>query len=95
MSKPSIILVGNKSDIAQKAVSTDAAQVRAYHWQCADEVHATYSTGLGQQLAEKNGMLFIEASAKNAANVEDAFVNLVSEILQKTCVCFLPRIPPH
>merc|ERR1712093_609036 len=42
------------------------------------------STETAQRFAEKNGLQFIEASAKDSSNVETAFVNLVSEILQQT-----------
>eukprot|EP01090_Pellita_catalonica_P002704 TRINITY_DN12278_c0_g1_i1.p1 TRINITY_DN12278_c0_g1~~TRINITY_DN12278_c0_g1_i1.p1 ORF type:complete len:230 (+),score=20.64 TRINITY_DN12278_c0_g1_i1:29-691(+) len=61
--KPSIILVGNKSDLEadQRKVSLDAAQ----------------------KLANRNKLLAIEASAKQASNVETAFVNLVTEILER------------
>jgi GTPase involved in cell partitioning and DNA repair len=46
------------------------------------------ATETAQRFAEKNGLQFIEASAKDSSNVETAFVNLVSEILQQT---YAPR----
>jgi len=61
VSKPSIILVGNKCDLPQRAVSTEAAQ----------------------RFADTHAIQFIEASAKNSSNVDTAFINLVSEILQQ------------
>jgi GTPase SAR1 family protein len=42
------------------------------------------SSETAQRFAEKHGLQFIEASAKDSSNVETAFVNLVSEILQQT-----------
>eukprot|EP01087_Luapelamoeba_hula_P007731 TRINITY_DN1898_c0_g1_i1.p1 TRINITY_DN1898_c0_g1~~TRINITY_DN1898_c0_g1_i1.p1 ORF type:complete len:217 (+),score=41.60 TRINITY_DN1898_c0_g1_i1:113-763(+) len=36
-----------------------------------------------QKLAERNGLLWIETSAKDSSNVETAFINLVSDILAK------------
>ncbi|KAG6392856.1 hypothetical protein SASPL_147084 [Salvia splendens] len=57
-----IILVGNKSDLAQRrAVSKEE----------------------GEQFAKENGLLFLEASARTAQNVEEAFTNTATKILQK------------
>ncbi|KAL6520196.1 Ras-related protein RABB1b [Orobanche minor] len=57
-----IMLVGNKSDLAQRrAVSEEE----------------------GEQFAKENGLLFLEASARTAKNVEEAFTNTASKILQK------------
>ncbi|KAL6518782.1 Ras-related protein RABB1b [Orobanche hederae] len=57
-----IMLVGNKSDLAQRrAVSEEE----------------------GEQFAKENGLLFLEASARTAKNVEEAFTNTASQILQK------------
>jgi len=41
------------------------------------------SVEMAQKVAEKNDLLFIEASAKESSNVETAFINLVSDILAK------------
>ncbi|KAI8010044.1 Ras-related protein RABB1b [Camellia lanceoleosa] len=37
----------------------------------------------GEQFAKENGLLFLEASAKAAQNVEEAFIKTVAKILQK------------
>ncbi|KAG6424770.1 hypothetical protein SASPL_115190 [Salvia splendens] len=37
----------------------------------------------GEQFAKENGLLFLEASARTAQNVEEAFTNTATKILQK------------
>ncbi|XP_019167711.1 PREDICTED: ras-related protein RABB1b-like [Ipomoea nil] len=37
----------------------------------------------GEQFAKENGLLFLEASAKTAQNVEEAFIRTASKVLQK------------
>ncbi|KAL6064351.1 Ras-related protein Rab-1A [Balamuthia mandrillaris] len=46
-------------------------------------------TQTAKDLANKNGLLHIETSARTSANVDTAFINLVSDILAKVYV-FLP-----
>jgi len=41
------------------------------------------TTEMAQKLADRNDLLFIEASARESSNVETAFINLVSDILAK------------
>jgi len=40
-------------------------------------------TETAMKVADTNDLLCIETSAKNSSNVETAFINLVSDILQK------------
>ena len=78
--KPCIILVGNKNDLAnKKVVKTETAMVRM-----ACIARKTHSSE--QKVADTNDLLCIETSAKNSSNVETAFINLVSDILQKVYV---------
>ncbi|KAL7219101.1 hypothetical protein ACSBR2_012222 [Camellia fascicularis] len=37
----------------------------------------------GEQFAKENGLLFLEASARTAQNVEEAFIKTAAKILQK------------
>jgi len=37
----------------------------------------------GEQFAQENGLIFIETSAKTAANVEEAFINTAKKIYEK------------
>lgn len=53
------LLVGNKSDRADRIVSTET----------------------GQAMATQLGIPFLETSAKNAANVEEAFLTMASELI--------------
>lgn len=53
-----IILVGNKSDLDRREVTTEE----------------------GVEFAEKNGLLFIETSAKTSNNVEEAFMKVAEKI---------------
>eukprot|EP01133_Synstelium_polycarpum_P001427 gene1427-1656_t len=41
------------------------------------------TTEEGAQFAQENGLIFLETSAKTAANVEDAFINTAQQIYQK------------
>jgi len=41
------------------------------------------STEEGEQFAKENGLIFIETSAKTAANVEEAFINTAKKIYEK------------
>ena len=59
------LLVGNKSDKTDKAVSTDKAKA--------------FATSLG--------VPFLETSAKNASNVEEAFLTMTAELIKMRCVC--------
>ncbi|GLU11355.1 hypothetical protein SLE2022_281100 [Rubroshorea leprosula] len=40
------------------------------------------SKGEGEQFAKENGLLFLEASARTAQNVEEAFIKTAAKILQ-------------
>ena len=37
----------------------------------------------GEQFAEENGLIFLETSAKTAANVEQAFIKTAEKIYEK------------
>lgn len=41
------------------------------------------STKEGEQFAEENGLIFLETSAKTAANVEQAFIKTAEKIYEK------------
>eukprot|EP00761_Pharyngomonas_kirbyi_P012933 gb/GECH01012960.1/.p1 GENE.gb/GECH01012960.1/~~gb/GECH01012960.1/.p1 ORF type:complete len:205 (+),score=40.82 gb/GECH01012960.1/:1-615(+) len=41
------------------------------------------STEMGQEYAQELGVPFVETSAKNSTNIEDAFLSLVDEIFKK------------
>ena len=41
------------------------------------------STEEGEQFAKENGLIFMETSAKTAANVEEAFVGTATKIYEK------------
>eukprot|EP01128_Nolandella_sp_AFSM9_P000383 TRINITY_DN10542_c0_g1_i1.p1 TRINITY_DN10542_c0_g1~~TRINITY_DN10542_c0_g1_i1.p1 ORF type:complete len:233 (-),score=55.57 TRINITY_DN10542_c0_g1_i1:235-846(-) len=56
-----IMLIGNKSDLDRRRVSTEE----------------------GEQFARENGLIFLETSAKTAANVEEAFVHSAQLIYEK------------
>mmetsp|Transcript_10272 Transcript_10272/g.10206 ORF Transcript_10272/g.10206 Transcript_10272/m.10206 type:complete len:98 (+) Transcript_10272:317-610(+) len=47
------------------------------------ESHRTVSTEEGQRFARENNLLFVEASAKNASNVEAAFMDIAKAIYEK------------
>ena len=56
-----MVLVGNKSDLEERQVSTEE----------------------GQKLAEENGMLFLETSAKTGENVKELLEESAKEIYKK------------
>jgi Ras-related protein Rab-2A len=55
------------------------------------------STAEGEKFASDHGLIFLETSAKTAANVEDAFVRTAAKIyenIQKVRRWPLPVLPP-
>ncbi|RYY85420.1 hypothetical protein EON63_07435 [archaeon] len=46
-------------------------------------MHIHSSTQEGQRFASDYGLMFLEASAKQAENVEEAFVNIAAQVLSK------------
>eukprot|EP01121_Diplochlamys_sp_Union-15-3_P012535 TRINITY_DN3768_c0_g1_i2.p1 TRINITY_DN3768_c0_g1~~TRINITY_DN3768_c0_g1_i2.p1 ORF type:complete len:205 (+),score=34.71 TRINITY_DN3768_c0_g1_i2:28-642(+) len=54
-----VIIIGNKSDMASRAVSS----------------------GMGQSFAEKMGVKFLETSAKEASNVQEAFTEMAKQFV--------------
>ena len=90
------LLVGNKSDRSDKVVSTEKAKVRTRvsMWPCvATSIRPSISSPNKQptnqpnqtplqKFADELGIPFLETSAKNASNVEEAFLTMAQELIR-------------
>lgn len=75
-----IMLIGNKSDLDHRYVSSRFLTVlRNPILPCSSRA---VSTKEGAQFAKENGLIFLETSAKTAANVEEAFIQTASKIYE-------------
>jgi len=70
------LLVGNKSDMDDKIVNTDTAK------EYADSYVLRRSSRLFFDVASRLGIPFLETSAKNATNVEEAFLTMAQELIK-------------
>ena len=53
-------------------------------WMCSDlESRREVKKEEGEAFAREHGLIFMETSAKTAANVEEAFINTAKEIYEK------------
>ena len=77
------LLVGNKSDLtAKKVVDYQTAKVKSClldlcHYLSTCFSHPSFAS---QAFADEIGIPFLETSAKNATNVEQAFMTMAAEI---------------
>lgn len=64
-----IMLIGNKSDLNHR-----------YSLFLSIEHSRTVSTEEGEKFAEENGLIFLETSAKTAANVEEVIIGRIHSL---------------
>ena len=90
------LLVGNKSDRSDKVVSTEKAKVRtrvSMRPCVATSIRPSISSPNNQttkqpnqtplqKFADELGIPFLETSAKNASNVEEAFLTMAQELIR-------------
>lgn len=71
------LLVGNKSDLtSKKVVEYSAAKVMSEH--CLVDLNGVLN--MMQEFADQLNIPFLETSAKNATNVEQAFLTMAKQI---------------
>ena len=80
------LLVGNKSDMSdKKVVDYTVAKVRhcVYQIDCSSKHIESLTETLIQEFADSLGIPFLETSAKNASNVEQAFLTMARQIKER------------
>lgn len=80
------LLVGNKSDMSdKKVVDYTVAKVRhcVYQIGCSSKHIESLTETLFQEFADSLGIPFLETSAKNASNVEQAFLTMARQIKER------------
>lgn len=84
------LIIGNKSDLVERKVVEYSIAKVSYAFAL---LYAVCSTALGtQEFADSLSIPFIETSAKNSTNVEEAFT-LMAKTIKDECVIILRFIP--
>ena len=75
------MLIGNKSDLeSRREVKKEEGKTNNCGHEGSNSLHVRTT---GEAFAREHGLIFMETSAKTAANVEEAFINTAKEIYEK------------